>query len=526
MDGIPALDLWDLVIEVLHSDSNQKRKLKAERGNLSPSETMKKTWQHTEFSTTSWELSHVDIVPWNAKYFHEGAKLYTFEDNEAVIKMIIKGRSPSLRHVSSTHWVALDGLFGRVDLDPMIEIRYVDSKNQLADILTRGHFTRNERNHLLCLFNISLCSAQRCSEFNSPNRSESMSKRQQEGDYDEGVVAKSKPVSNLVSRSCAGPSTTPSSTVSSSPGKVESKDLEMRFETRTGESSSNNQQENLMKRDRVTNSEERHGEARSRATTGSPMTQKPSQTEDLTACTGHPVPTIQSSNAGIGLETKEECDTLSTLLISLKEKWMRGCELCWIVFQPIRWKELARILLFGKYSWHHFCMQQSFLEKLLRESALHTKYRSETNCRKVYDATQTSIRKKELEILSVSEFSWSNSTWEELHLASGKEVIQLMNAEVYVFSDSVLCGKNVRRPAIKHWMGKWIVVVQEFTAIQRLAWTRWRTRGVREENITKTHHTADPPRNPRVDRRTELYTRKLPWKSYIYVDVQRRHLVK
>ena len=70
----------------------------------------------------------------------------------------------------------------------------------------------------------------------------------------------------------------------------------------------------------MTNSEERHEEARSRATTGSPMTQKASQTEDLTACTGHPVPTMKSWDAGIGLETKEECDILSTLLTSFKEK--------------------------------------------------------------------------------------------------------------------------------------------------------------------------------------------------------------
>ena len=31
MDGIPALDLWDFVIEVLHSDSNRKQKLMPER---------------------------------------------------------------------------------------------------------------------------------------------------------------------------------------------------------------------------------------------------------------------------------------------------------------------------------------------------------------------------------------------------------------------------------------------------------------------------------------------------------------
>ena len=40
-----------------------------------------------------------------------------FEDNEAVIKMIIKGRSPTMRHVSRTHRVALDWLFDRINLD-------------------------------------------------------------------------------------------------------------------------------------------------------------------------------------------------------------------------------------------------------------------------------------------------------------------------------------------------------------------------------------------------------------------------
>ena len=30
MDGIPALDLWDLVVEVLHSSSNQTKKPKRE----------------------------------------------------------------------------------------------------------------------------------------------------------------------------------------------------------------------------------------------------------------------------------------------------------------------------------------------------------------------------------------------------------------------------------------------------------------------------------------------------------------
>ena len=56
------------------------------------------------------DLSNVDQVPSNAHLCEKESQLYIFEDNEAVIKMIIKGRSPSMRHVSRTHRVALDWL--------------------------------------------------------------------------------------------------------------------------------------------------------------------------------------------------------------------------------------------------------------------------------------------------------------------------------------------------------------------------------------------------------------------------------
>ena len=148
-------------------------------------------------------FSNIKFVSSNVNSCHKGAMSNIFEDNEAVIKMIIEGRSPTMRHVSRTHRVALDWLFDRINFDNKIQIRYVDSRNQLADILTKGHSTRDVWNHLLNLFNIRLFSSQSCSE--------DMAKRPQEGDYKERVVAKSKPVRNLVSRSHAGSPTAPSS---------------------------------------------------------------------------------------------------------------------------------------------------------------------------------------------------------------------------------------------------------------------------------------------------------------------------
>ena len=55
--------------------------------------------------------------------------------------------------VSRTHRVDLDWLFDQINLDRKIQIKYIDTKTQLADILTKGNFTRDEWNHFLCLFN-------------------------------------------------------------------------------------------------------------------------------------------------------------------------------------------------------------------------------------------------------------------------------------------------------------------------------------------------------------------------------------
>ena len=83
--------------------------------------------------------------------------------NEAVIKMIVKRRSPTMRHVSRTHRVALDWLFDRINLDPTIQIKYVDTKKQLAYALTKESLTRDEWNHLLRLSNIMNFSMFSCS---------------------------------------------------------------------------------------------------------------------------------------------------------------------------------------------------------------------------------------------------------------------------------------------------------------------------------------------------------------------------
>ena len=90
MDGIAALDLWDLVIEVLHSSPNQSWKTKdqARRDSSRNATSNKHTQNQAEVPTkhNNLELSSVGYVSSNANSSFIGAMLYIFEDNEAVIK--------------------------------------------------------------------------------------------------------------------------------------------------------------------------------------------------------------------------------------------------------------------------------------------------------------------------------------------------------------------------------------------------------------------------------------------------------
>ena len=204
MDGIPALDLWDLVIEVFHSSPNQTNKTKDVRESRRNLSAIPQSHKRKQMSTTNsnLDLTNIDHVPSSGTRSGSNVMLYVFEDNEAVIKMIIKGRSPSMRHVSRTHRVALDWLFDMINLDSQIQIRYIDSKHQLADILTKGNFTRDEWNNLLHLFNISHFSSTCCAKNSSLiSCSKTLTKRMQEQKGEERSVTISKSTAmNLSSR--------------------------------------------------------------------------------------------------------------------------------------------------------------------------------------------------------------------------------------------------------------------------------------------------------------------------------------
>ena len=145
MEGIPALLLWETILKVFELGSKQSF---YGRGMPSASKRARPT-QPMQSGSIYDILTSVDHVPPTLPLSAGKGRVVIFEDNDAVIKVCIKGRSPNMRHVPRTHRVDLDWLWERMREDPGVFIKYVGTKEQIADLFTKGAFTQ-EQWHRLC----------------------------------------------------------------------------------------------------------------------------------------------------------------------------------------------------------------------------------------------------------------------------------------------------------------------------------------------------------------------------------------
>ena len=97
MEGVLRLNVQDTIIDLLEPISH---------GDLMRKRQQKSRVKREKINGLVEDLGH---VPPNAHISSKRPSLFLcLKDNEAVIKMIIKGRSPNISHVSSTHTVDLD----------------------------------------------------------------------------------------------------------------------------------------------------------------------------------------------------------------------------------------------------------------------------------------------------------------------------------------------------------------------------------------------------------------------------------
>ena len=113
-DALPALNLWEMIIELFHPDIAAKTPPTAVRG----------TRVRSTFAN---ELLKADWVPPSLPPHRGLARLLICEDNEATIHLLIKGRNPRLRHTPRTFRTDLD-FCHECMRDPCISAKWVSTK--------------------------------------------------------------------------------------------------------------------------------------------------------------------------------------------------------------------------------------------------------------------------------------------------------------------------------------------------------------------------------------------------------------
>ena len=443
LDGLPALELWDLIVSVLGnvsrvSDNPGKPEIDA----------YKRQKSHSKIDV----VKDIDLVPSNVQSANHEALLYVFEDNEAVIKMIMKGRSPTMRHVSRTHRVALDWLFDRINLDTKIQIKYIDTKNQLADILTKGSFTRDEWNHLLTLCNISHFSSTACIA--------AMAKRAQQNSEEGRVTAKSRPMMNLTART---PSIV-SSSASANPGRTsyghhepEQPVLDDRAGRPVETSRSNYSQEygsswssqvwksGNGEHDRSGKPEQNSWDSLERV--------DPPRGEHLLGRTAHSARNEETIHERTGRPDSEDTQGKANF-----EKFIVGSDTTEFVNKV---KNQVRIRQKRMSDDAEDCTEHSIVWGMFMATTLNAvtfmgkSYSTMQNVvqneekitlKQMFDITAQTIHNDE-EIYCLDKIEYQRNTWTQLSLINDPVVIGLQSAKVYVFSDSVLClGKVLQHP--------------------------------------------------------------------------------
>ena len=445
LDGLPALELWDLIISVFGNISHV-----SDRSGQPDKDVHKHHKSQKMINVTK----DIDAIPSNVQSALQEALLYVFEDNEAVIKMIIKGRSPTMRHVSRTHRFALDWLFDRINLDPKIQIKYIDTKNQLADILAKGNFTRDEWNHLLTLFNISHFSSTACIA--------AMAKRAQQESGEGRVTAKSRPMMNLTART---PSFV-SSSASTKPGRIshgfQNPERSVPSDDRTVKPVQPSRPDYLQEDyGRSWSSQEWKSGAAEHDRSGKPETiswdilQKvdPHREEPLLGGNAHSARYGEMIHDG---SVKPE--TVNHQEQAYSENFVMGSDAAEFVNKVKdhvrnREKRMSNVAESGEEHsiiWGMFMATTlnaaTFMGKNFSTIQSVVKNYEDLTLKQMFDVTAQLVSNQD-EINGLDKILWGKKSWKLLSPIGDETIISLQRTKVYVFSDSVLClGKVLQHP--------------------------------------------------------------------------------
>ena len=166
MDGLLVLDFWDVVIDVLPSSNSTKTPTNPAAGNCSRN---CKSKPKQKGKPRCWSIVACAPRHHKRKFFSRRVSVvHLWRQRNSDHNDHWGCRSPTMRHESRTHRVTLDweSLWTHKS-----KANLLTPKEQLADMLTKGNFARDERDHLLRLLTIMDFSMFSCWHFVSNRES-------------------------------------------------------------------------------------------------------------------------------------------------------------------------------------------------------------------------------------------------------------------------------------------------------------------------------------------------------------------
>ena len=448
LDGLPALELWDLIVSVFGNASHvSDRTVQSVNG---------KNISYNKIDV----MQDIDSVPSNVQSASREALLYVFEDNEAVIKNDYERQKSyhETRFQNSLTELLLIGCSIESIWTPKIQIKYIDTKNQLADISTKRSFTRDEWNHLLTLFNIS--------HFNSNACIAAMAKRAQQESGEGRVTTKSRPMMNLTARM---PSFVSSST-SSNPGRTSYgyQDPERHvLDDRSGKPekpsppgySKEDYGRSWSYQDWKSGDKEHDRSGKPEQNSWNSLERvDPHRGEYLLGRTAHSARNEETIHDRTGQPVSENLQGKTHF-----ENFIMGSDTTEFVnkvrnqvrIRQKRTSSIAESCTEHSIIWEMFTVTTlnaaTFMGKNFSTMQNVVKNQESLTLKQMFDVT-TQIIHNEEEMTGLDKILYQKNSWTQLSLINDPVVINLQSTKVYVFSDSVLCvGKVLGRAKLQEY---------------------------------------------------------------------------
>ena len=387
--------------------------------------------------------------------------------------MFIKGRKQW--DTCQEHRVALDWVFDKINLDFKTQIEYVHTKNQLADMLTKGNFTRDEWDHLLRLLNIMNLSMFSCSHFF--NRKQSvMSKRAQESTPKEGsAVAKPRPMNSVSRNLLRAKKDLPQDL--SDPSSPRNQELDQSCVSSRDRKLTRNIIHNPTMHSQEATRWHSRKLGRRDESSNSARAKKLERGEDPIRKVEVARPQYADLRLSVPWESLQEA----------AEKLNLAEDAAVIGIEALKTNVLICGLFKSTTMKAAIHLRPNCVENL--EVYRNTNFEELEN---LFDITQKVILDHHLEILNVKTIEWTSPSWTRSTL-SHDQVITWTKAKVRVHSE---LGENVRSFRSESKMGESSNVISTVRFLQKITLCWWRTNWVRVEYFPRTYVIENSPEDP------------------------------